>query len=146
MHYQNEALFRLRLAKGFLKEAQEDFNLSRWRSCVDNAQLCSENAGKSIVAIFKPIEKTHDPSIQLRKIVEEGIVDKNFVCDIERIIPLYAQLSSEEHFLTDYGEEETLLTPWELYSKDDAEDALSIARDCFSVAEKIYKSYFGDVV
>lgn len=52
MHYQDEALFRLKLAKGFLIESEQDFSASRWRSCVDNAQLSSENAGKSIISIF----------------------------------------------------------------------------------------------
>lgn len=146
MHYQNEALFRLRLASGFLKEAEQDFNLERWRSCIDNAQLCSENAGKSIIAIFKPIEKTHDPSIQLKKLIEEQVVDPGFFNDLERLIPLYAKLGTEEHFLTDYGDEETLSTPWDIYSKDDAAEALDVARQCIDAARRIYKFYFGDVV
>jgi len=33
--------YRLRLAEGFLKEAEQDFGLERWRSCVDNAQLAT---------------------------------------------------------------------------------------------------------
>lgn len=111
MHYKDEALFRLKLAEGFLKEAEQDFSISRWRSCVDNAQLCSENAGKTIIAIFKPIEKTHDPSAQLRKIIDDAIIDKSLITDLEKMIPLYAQLGPEEHFLTDYGDEETLSTP-----------------------------------
>ena len=31
-----EVFYRLRLVLGFLEEARQDFNLGRWRSCVDN--------------------------------------------------------------------------------------------------------------
>jgi hypothetical protein len=31
-----EASYRLRLVLGFLEEARQDFNLRRWRTCVDN--------------------------------------------------------------------------------------------------------------
>ena len=47
MTAQDDALFRLRLARGFLKEAEQDFDLERWRSCVDNAQLAVETQAKS---------------------------------------------------------------------------------------------------
>jgi HEPN domain-containing protein len=52
------------LAKGFLQEAEQDFQLHRWRSCVDNAQLSVENADKAIIAIFEPVERTHNPAIK----------------------------------------------------------------------------------
>lgn len=34
--------YRLKLAEGFLQEAQQDLNINRWRSYVDNAQLTVE--------------------------------------------------------------------------------------------------------
>ena len=43
-----EVSYRLRLALGFLEEARQDFNLGRWRSCVDNSQLVTENAAKAV--------------------------------------------------------------------------------------------------
>jgi HEPN domain-containing protein len=42
MDSEQDVNFRLRLAEGFLQEAEEDLTLSRWRSCVDNAQLAVE--------------------------------------------------------------------------------------------------------
>ena len=41
-----DAEYRLRVARGFLDEAQQDAELQRWRSAVDNAQLAVENAAK----------------------------------------------------------------------------------------------------
>jgi hypothetical protein len=43
------------LAKGFQQEAEQDFQLQRWRSCVDNAQLSVENSGKAIIALIEPV-------------------------------------------------------------------------------------------
>ena len=42
MNSDDDVKYRLNLAKGFLREAEEDFGLNRWRSCVDNAQLSNE--------------------------------------------------------------------------------------------------------
>ncbi len=36
-----EAVYRLKVAKGFLDEGREDLRLGRWRSAVDNAQLAA---------------------------------------------------------------------------------------------------------
>lgn len=45
MKASDEVAYRLALAAGFLAEAEQDVNLGRWRSCVDNAQLAAENGG-----------------------------------------------------------------------------------------------------
>lgn len=42
----DEVSYRLALAEGFLAEAEQDLDLNRWRSCVDNAQLAVENAAR----------------------------------------------------------------------------------------------------
>lgn len=52
MKSREEIDYRLGLAKGFLNEAEQDFTLERWRSCVDNSQLSVENAGESVLALF----------------------------------------------------------------------------------------------
>ncbi|HYK91359.1 MAG TPA: HEPN domain-containing protein [Acidobacteriota bacterium] len=71
--------YRLRLAEGFLREAEQDFQLERWRSCVDNAQLAVENAGKAVLALFGVIPKTHDPARQVAQILRtKGWRKNNF--------------------------------------------------------------------
>ena len=50
MDSEQDVNFRLRLAEGFLQEAEEDLILSRWRSCVDNTQLSVEN----VVRLCRP--------------------------------------------------------------------------------------------
>ena len=49
MNSDKELAFRIGLVEGFLTEAEQDFTLKRWRSCVDNAQLSVENATPSLV-------------------------------------------------------------------------------------------------
>jgi HEPN domain-containing protein len=63
--------YRIALAEGFLREAEQDFTLKRWRSCVDNAQLSVENAGKAALALFGIVPKTHDPARQIAAILRE---------------------------------------------------------------------------
>jgi len=63
--------YRIALAVGFLREAEQDFTLERWRSCVDNAQLAVENAGKAALALFGIAPKTHDPARQLAAVLRE---------------------------------------------------------------------------
>lgn len=57
--------------EGFLAEALQDFELSRWRSCVDNSQLAVENSGKTIIACFRPVEKSHNPARQVDDLLEK---------------------------------------------------------------------------
>ena len=41
-----DAVYRLKVAAGFVEEAHQDVTLTRWRSAVDNAQLAVENAAR----------------------------------------------------------------------------------------------------
>ncbi len=50
--------YRLELARGFLHEAQQDFDLGRWRAAVSHVQLSVENALKAVIALFLPVAKT----------------------------------------------------------------------------------------
>jgi len=62
--------YRLELVDGFYAEANQDFELSRWRSCVDNSQLAVENSGKTVIACFRPVEKSHNPAKQVIDLIK----------------------------------------------------------------------------
>ncbi|MCE2393128.1 HEPN domain-containing protein [Candidatus Poribacteria bacterium] len=55
----SDAQYRFRIAQGFLEESRQDVTLTRWRSAVDNAQLATENAAKSVLALVGPVGRTH---------------------------------------------------------------------------------------
>ncbi len=69
--------YRIALATGFLNEAEQDFTLGRWRSCVDNAQLAVENAGKAALTLFGIAPKTYDPARQIAVVLREQELPAN---------------------------------------------------------------------
>lgn len=135
MDSKKDALFRLKLSEGFLKEAQEDLRLSRWRSCVDNSQLVVENASKAVIAIFAPIPKSHELSMILDELILS--MELPFKDKITRLKELSEELGYDEHIRSDYGEEGNFITPWELFDEEDAKRALSTANEAFNISTDI---------
>ena len=132
--------YRLRLAEGFLKEVEEDFGIERWRSCVDNAQLATENAGKSVLALFGVVPKTHDPAQQIARILRTRDLPWSLRSAMEKMLPELLALGSAEHFLTDYGDEVAYKSPWEIFDKSAADVALEAARRSLESARSIYEA------
>ncbi len=56
------ALYRLKIAQGFLEESRQDMQLGRWRSAVDNSQLAVENSAKAVLSLVAPVGKIHNPA------------------------------------------------------------------------------------
>jgi len=133
--------YRLRLAEGFLKEAEQDFGLERWRSCVDNAQLATENAGKSVLALFGVVPKTHDPAQQIAQILRTQDLPVSRREAMEKMLPDLLALGSAEHFLTDYGDEVAYKLPWDLFDKSAAAGALQAARRSLDSALTIFRAW-----
>ena len=103
----DEISYRLALAKGFLTEAEQDMTLERWRSCVDNAQLAVENAGKTVLALFGVPPKTHDPVRQIAALLrdEKKALPQAIQLVLQEMLPDLLALGQREHILTDYGDE-----------------------------------------
>lgn len=128
MNLPKHVTYRIALAEGFLREAEQDFTLKRWRSCVDNAQLSVENAGKAALALFGIVPKTHDPARQIAAILREQDLPENISELMQTMLPDLLVLGTEAHFLTDYGDEASYTLPWDLFTQQTAEDALQSAR------------------
>jgi len=122
-----DVTYRIALAAGFLAEAEQDFTLGRWRSCVDNAQLAVENAGKAALALFGISPKTHDPARQIAGVLREQELPADVSELLHAMLPDLLVLGTETHFLTDYGDEATYTLPWDLFTRQTAEDALQSA-------------------
>lgn len=137
MNSNKDVEYRLNLANGFLNEAEQDYELQRWRSCVDNAQLAVENAGKSILTLFGIPPKTHEPAKHLAKIINKREIPANIRDTIKNLLPDFLTLGVEEHFMTDYGDETSYTLPWEMFKEESAMSALQSARRCASEAGKI---------
>jgi HEPN domain-containing protein len=129
-----DVAFRIALAEGFLAEAEQDFTLQRWRSCVDNAQLVVENSGKAALALFGIVPKTHDPAHQIASILREQTLPPNVSELLHVMLPDLLVLGAKTHFLTDYGDEASYTLPWDLFTQTTAEDALASARQLVQMA------------
>ena len=135
MQARDEVAYRLALAKGFLVEAEQDLNLERWRSCVDNAQLVVENGGKAVLALFGITPKTHDPAREIAAILRTQDLSDTIQQELRRMLPDLLALGTAEHFLTDYGDEATYTLPWDLFTKESAEEALTAAQRSLQIVE-----------
>ncbi len=133
------AAYRLKLAQGFLGEARQDVDLGRWRSSVDSAQLSVENAGKTVLALFGLVGRTHNPATQIRRLVGEGRLDAALSERLERLAELAELLGPDIHIQTDYGDEAGGRTPWELFDEEDARQALAIAGEAVTLADQLVR-------
>lgn len=137
MTARDEISYRLGLAEGFLQEAEQDWTLERWRSCVDNAQLAVENSGKAVLSLFGAPPKTHDPARDLAALLRTRPLTTDVKAALEALLPELLGLGAREHFLTDYGDEATYTLPWELFTRESAHDALQSARRAAALARQI---------
>lgn len=133
----NEAQYRVRLAEGFLAEARQDYGLLRWRSCVDNSQLATENAAKSALAALGPVGRTHDPARRLREAISAGRFGAAHHPLAEEIAEQAELLGPDVHVESDYGDEAGWRTPWELFGADDAQTALAMAERAVAAAQAL---------
>jgi len=141
VHFKEDAEYRKRLSRGFLNEARLNLEHQLWRSCVDNSQLTIENSGKMIIALFEPVEKSHNPARQIKRLAEKKKLSDAFKPQIDEFISILERFGIEEHFMTDYGDEATRTDPWSLFDEEDAREALEMAEHCYSIAEEIYTAY-----
>lgn len=132
-----EARYRLNLSEGYLKEAEQLSNNQLWRASVSSAQLAVENAAKAVLALFRPVVKTHDLGGLLLNLIEEEEIEAGRAAEVERLAICVSRLGFREHVLTDYGDELTFTLPWELYTKERSDNALVVARDAVTIAQKL---------
>jgi HEPN domain-containing protein len=137
MQSTEQVRYRLRLAEGFLEEARQDISSQRWRSCVDNSQLAVENAAKALLAMLGPVGRTHNPAVILRQALEEGRFIESIRGPVERVAEGAETLGPEVHIQSDYGDEWSWRTPWELFDEAEAQQALSIAEEAVLLAKQI---------
>lgn len=132
--------YRLRVAQGFLDEAQQDANLRRWRSTMDNAQLAVENGAKAVLALIGPVGRTHAPGPLLRQALQEGTLTLSDPVKVRRLAELAELLGFDVHVQTDYGDEMGGRTPWEIFSESDARQALAMAEEAVHLAQVIIQT------
>lgn len=144
MNSKDDAIYRLRLAEGFLKESQQNLEYGQIRSCVDNSQLAIENGAKAVIIYFSPLAKTHNPVNVLRRLSEQEELTPEIERLINELLPLMEGFGEEKHILTDYGDEETYTLPWDLFDKEDAREAVDRACKVIDLARKVVGKIIGE--
>jgi HEPN domain-containing protein len=137
MERQRDVEYRLELAKGFLKEAEEDLALKRWRSCLSSSILVVENTGIAVLMLFGVSPLTHKPGLHLSQLISEGTVADEVAALIEQILPELEKYDSHERMLAKYGDETSYRLPWELFHEEEGSTAIEAARKCMRVSVEL---------
>jgi HEPN domain-containing protein len=109
-----------------------------WNSSVGALALITaslpENAAKAGLALIGPVGRTHTPSILLRRLMADGHFVGSLRPRAERLAECAELLGPDLHPSSDYGDEHSGRTPWELFGEEDAQNAVSIAGDAVATA------------
>ncbi|MFN3763179.1 MAG: HEPN domain-containing protein [Anaerolineae bacterium] len=136
-----EEAFRL------LKEAEEDLKravryaeFQDWVTVVLYAQLATEKAAKSVIACFEAFEWTHNPSGQLRRLVNRGLLPDSFLemaADVRKAAPWHGRST--------YGAlmEGRWRSPSEICTEEVAQALLEGARRAVRQAVAFVPVFFG---
>lgn len=140
MDSKEEARYRLRLAEGYLREAEVLVLASQWRACVSSAQLAVENSAKAVLALVGPLTKSHDLSGLLLDAKDDLGLEEEGLRNLRRLAECARLLGFREHIMTDYGDELAYRTPWEIYDEERARRAFAVAQEACGLAAGLLRS------
>lgn len=130
----SEVLYRVKLAKYYLRDAENAFRRGDFRATVASSQLSAENSAKAVIAFYRIPSWSHNPAPELREVADQIPEDvKELALELADI----AETLAPEHGRATYGEPLRGLTPWEIYSREDAEKALNYARKALKHTIKV---------
>lgn len=93
-----------------------------------------KNSAKAVIAFYRIPSWSHNPAPELREIADQIPEDvKELALELADI----AETLAPEHGRVTYGEPLRGLTPWEIYSREDAEKTLNYARKALEQAIKV---------
>jgi HEPN domain-containing protein len=131
-----EVDYKIKLAKQYLKSAEEAFNRKDYRATVAESQLAAENSAKAVIAFFRVPSWSHNPALELKELLNN--IPQSVKHLMEELASI-AEVLASEHGRAIYGEPAKALTPWEIYNEDDANSALRYAKKAFDYALFILK-------
>jgi len=133
-------------ATRLLREAREDLDrairysrLKDWVTVIHYSQLGAEKSAKALISCFEAFEWTHDPSKQLKKLVEKGLLHNDFL-----EVASYAQEAALWHGRSTYGGLRNGLwrSPSELCTEDVAVELLDKAKKSVNKAVGFIEGFF----
>ncbi len=145
MNSREDAAYRLTLARGYLARAESAAVDRQWDGCLANAQEAVENAGKSILAHFRPIPMAHDMIEPLNQLLKQRNVSAAIKQRIAAALEAFEDMGFDTHIRATYGDEESHTPPWDLIPEFEAQAGLEKARRAVALAEAVYAEMTGDV-
>lgn len=127
-----EVTYRARMAGRYLEEAREAYRRGDYRLTVASSQLCAEYAAKAVIAVFRTPSWSHDPSSELMEVAQQ-LPLRGYAEELAEI----ASTLAPEHGRTIYGEPLRGLTPWDLYSEEEAAESLRMADRAWKLMKEI---------
>ena len=133
-------------AERLLREAKEDRDrairytgLKDWVTVILYSQLAVEKSAKALISCFEAFEWTHDPSGQLKKLVEKGLLHHDFL-----EVASYTREAAPWHGRSTYGGLGSGLwrSPSELCTEDVAVELLDKARKSVNKAAGFIERFF----
>jgi len=98
MDTREEAIRLLREAEEDLDRAIRYSGLKDWVTVIHYSQLAIEKSAKALISCFEAFEWTHDPSEQLKKLLEKGLLQDDF-----SEVASYAKEAAPWHGRSTYG-------------------------------------------
>jgi len=138
-----DATYRLKLAKGYLSRAETDAMDGQWDGCLANAQEAVENAGKCVLANFRPVPKAHDVDESIERLLKHSDVPPTVKSKIEARLESFKGMGMDTHVRATYGDEEHYTPPWELIDESESKVGLEKARRAVALAEEIFAEMTG---
>jgi len=145
MRNSEEILRKLRDAEDCLKLAEKTFKDRMFRGSLQNSQGCVELCAKAVISVFEEPDWTHNPSGQLRRIleankekIEEGILQGlwQLAEDANSLAPWHGRT------LYGSGTGREWISAVDLCTEEKAEWALKLARRGFKATQKFMTKWF----
>jgi HEPN domain-containing protein len=135
-------------ASRLLREAKEDLDrairysgLKDWVTVIHYSQLAIEKSAKALISCFEAFEWTHDPSEQLKRLLEKGLLPDNF-----SKVASYAREAAPWHGRSTYGGLKGGIwrSPSELCTEEAGTELLDKAKKSVNKAEGFIRRFFGE--
>jgi len=135
------------LAERHLNRAQSFITDEGYDDSVGKAQLSVENSVKAIISCFRIPSWSHDPSGELEEVISANrnaivkLFGEGYLDTIMEACQAAAKLAPE-HGKTTYGDVISYKPPWEIYDRNNAEEAVASAGKAFKVAKSFVERWF----
>ncbi|HEY3354414.1 MAG TPA: hypothetical protein VGQ83_14275 [Polyangia bacterium] len=143
MTAEQDARFRLGLARKLLERARDEVTRGSWREAALFGRGAIENAAKAIVACFAAVPRSHEPSALLAGALADPRFPAAHRAAAATLLPRLAGHGMAEHVLLSYGDERNRIDPWSLVTAQHAGETIAAAAETAALADAVLADVLG---